>query len=137
MPGVKSVILADANVLLSAVAGRAAARVLSSTLESHTTEHTWDEVRECLPVFQERYHITIEEMDEAIQKAPIHIHPREDYADKLAEAIALVGERDPEDVDVAALALKLNAPLWSHDNIFKDFLLGRCTTAQLLKLLEG
>ncbi len=137
MLGAKSVVVADANVLLSAVAGRAAARVLASGLEIHTTEHTWAEVLEYVPKFQERYKRTIEEMQEAVEKAPVNIHARADYQDKLAEATALVGKLDPEDVDVCALALKLHAPLWSHDDVFKDFPLERYTTAQLLKILEG
>lgn len=136
MLGAKSVVVADANVLLSAVAGRAAYRVLSSGLEIHTTEHTWAEVVEYAPKFQERYKRTIEEMAEALENAPVHIHAREDYADKLEEATALVAEVDPEDVDVAALSLKLKAPLWSHDDVFKTFPMERYTTAQLIKILD-
>jgi predicted nucleic acid-binding protein len=137
MLGARSVVVADANVLLSAVSGRAAARVLASELDIHTTEHTWAEVVEYVPVFQQRYKITVQEMDAALEEAPVHIHGRMDYADMLPEAFSLVGKRDPEDVDVAALALKLGAPIWSHDDIFKDFPLRRYTTAQLLKILEG
>lgn len=137
MLGARSVVVADANVLLSALAGRAADRVLTSDLDTHTTEHTWAEVVEYVPVFQQRYQITVEEMDAALEEAPVHIHGRMEYAEKLPEAIALVGSRDPEDVDVAALALKLKAPIWSHDDIFKDFPLRRSTTAQFLKILEG
>ena len=135
MLGAKSVVVADANVLLSAVAGRAAYRVLASGLEIHTTEHTWAEVVEYAPKFQERYKRTIEEMAEALENAPVHIHARGDYQDKLAEATALVAHVDPEDVDVAALALKLGVPLWSHDDVFKDFPTERYTTAQLIKIL--
>ncbi len=59
MLGAKSVVVADANVLLSAVAGRAAHRVLASGLEIHTTEHTWAEVVEYAPKFQERYKLLL------------------------------------------------------------------------------
>jgi predicted nucleic acid-binding protein len=135
MLGAKSVVVADANVLLSAIAGRAAYRVLTSGLEIHTTEHTWGEVVEYIPEFQERYKRTIEEMAEALAKTPVHIHTRGDYEDKLEEATALIAHIDPEDVDVAALALKLRSPLWSHDDIFKNFPLERYTTAQLIKIL--
>lgn len=136
-PGVSSVVVADANVLLSAIAGRAASRVLYSGLEIHTTEHTWAEVLEYVPVFQERYKRTIEEMDMALKEAPVHIHKRADYADQIEKAERLLAERDPEDVDVAALALKLNVPVWSNDNDFEVFPQGRYTTAQLLRALES
>ena len=90
---------------------------------------------EYAPVFHARYERTIEEMAEALAKAPVHIHARADYEDKLKDAAALIADEDPEDVDVAALALKLKAPLWSHGDIFKNFPLERFTAAQLIKIL--
>jgi predicted nucleic acid-binding protein len=133
--GAKSVVIADANVLLAAIAGKAAYKAFASGLDIHTTAHTWAEVAEYIPVFQERYQKTIEEIDEAFAKAPVTVHERKDYAVKLAEAEVLMAKKDPEDVDVAALALSMDAPVWSNDNDFKDFPTGRFTTAQLLKVL--
>ncbi len=134
-PGVSSVVVADANVLLSAIAGRAASRVLYSGLEIHTTEHTWAEVKEYVPVFQERYKRTIEEMEMALQAAPVNIHKRNVYADQLLNAERIIADKDPDDVDLLALALKLETPIWSNDNHFKDLPLKRYTTAELLNAL--
>ena len=54
-PSIKSV-AADSNVLLSAVAGRAARRVLAiEELIVVTTEHNISEVLKYLPVFGKRY----------------------------------------------------------------------------------
>ncbi len=134
-PGVSSVVVADANVLLSAIAGRAASRVLYSGLEIHTTEYTWEEVKEYVPIFQVRYKKTIEEMEMALQAAPIRIHKRKSYVDKLLNAKRIIADKDPDDVDLLALALKLETPIWSNDNHFKDLPLKRYTTAELLKAL--
>ena len=38
-------------------------------------------------------------------------------------------------MDVLALALKLNCPVWSNDNDFDDVGVERLTTAQLLRRL--
>lgn len=72
----------------------------------------------------------------ALKEAPVQIHERTEYADQIEKAGRLIAERDPEDVDVAALALKLNVPVWSNDNDFEAFPQGRYTTAQLLRALE-
>jgi predicted nucleic acid-binding protein len=63
------------------------------------------------------------------------VKPRSFYKAKLAEAKVIMDAKDPDDVDVAALALELDAPVWSNDNDFLGFPLGRYTTAQLLKTL--
>lgn len=72
----------------------------------------------------------------ALTEAPIHIHKRQEYADQVERAERYIAKRDPDDVDVAALAFKLNVPIWSNDNDFETFPQGRYTTAQLLSELE-
>ena len=44
--------------------------------------------------------------------------------------------RDPDDVDVLALALQSACPVWTNDNDFEDVGVEWHTTAELLKLLE-
>jgi len=44
-------------------------------------------------------------------------------------------KRDPDDVDVLALALDLNLAAWSNDNDFEDAGVEWHTTAELLKAL--
>jgi len=132
---VQSVIVADANVLLSALAGQAAYKILGSDLDFHTTRHTWNEVKEHLPKFEKRYNLDLPELKEILHNPPLWIHEKDFYASKIPEAHRLIGERDPEDVDVAALALFLDVPVWSNDNDFKNFPTKRYTTAQMFKLL--
>lgn len=58
----------------------------------------------------------------------------EAYRHQIVEAVAVM--KDPDDVELAALALHLNVHVWSNDNHFKDFPTGRYTTAELLKKLD-
>jgi len=48
----------------------------------------------------------------------------------------LIGERDPDDVDLLALALKLDIPIWTNDRDFEKTGVATYTTAQLLSLLN-
>jgi predicted nucleic acid-binding protein len=60
---------------------------------------------------------------------------RSEYKSKLSTARRRIGKRDPDDVDVLALALQLNVAVWSNDNDFEDAGVEWHTTAELLKLL--
>lgn len=66
---------------------------------------------------------------------PVTVVERSDYQQKLATARRRIGRRDPDDVDVLALALTLNLPVWSNDNDFEDSGVEWHTTAELLKML--
>jgi predicted nucleic acid-binding protein len=57
---------------------------------------------------------------------------REAYADALPEATRRITDRDPDDVEILALALHLDIPLWSNDNDFEDTGVEWFTTARLL-----
>ena len=127
------VVIADANVLLSAIANRAAIKVFDSEIDVYTTEHTCAEVAEYTPYFSERYRITIERMFKTMKMLPLMVKDKEFYRERMSKAKKLM--KDPEDVEVGALALALDSPVWSNDNDFKNFPTGRYTTAQLLKIL--
>ena len=47
-----------------------------------------------------------------------------------------MAHRDPDDMDVLALTVKLQCPLWSNDNDFDEAGVTRYTTAQLLRQLD-
>jgi predicted nucleic acid-binding protein len=129
------VVVADTNVLLSAISGRAARKALWSEIEVYTTEYTWSEVEEYLPYFIDRYDIPMAFAYQTLQSAPVEVKEQRFYTSQMPRAKEYMKERDPDDVDVAALALTLDAPVWSNDNHFKNFPTGRYTTAQLLKIL--
>lgn len=135
-PPIKRV-AADSNVLLAALARRAAWRVLEEApdLVIVTTEHTIAEIEEYLPVFAARYDLDIEVLREALEMLPVECYSESEYHSHLAEAHRYIGGRDPDDVPLAALALKLQVPVWSNDNDFKELPVDVYPTARLLRML--
>ena len=134
---IKSV-AADSNVLLSAVAGKAARRVFEKPeLIIVTTEANAAEVREYLPEFAIRYDLPEELLLQTLELLPITIYSENEYADGLSAARQLLGGRDEDDVPLAALALTLGIPIWSNDRDYEDFPNGAFTTSQLLKILDA
>lgn len=107
-------VAADSNVLLSAVAGRAARRVFANEeLVVVTMEQNIDEVREYVPEFAARYGLPEELLHEVLALLPVEIYAEPEYAHQLAAAQRLVGKRHEDDVALAALALHLEIPIWS------------------------
>lgn len=129
------VIVTDANILLAVAVGLAAGKAFQKPITAYTTSHTYAEVLKYLPHFSERYKVSIEDAILRIEDLPIEIKPQEFYASKLQEAKALMEDKDPEDVDLLALALFLDAPVWSNDDHFKDLPVKRYTTAEFLRAL--
>jgi predicted nucleic acid-binding protein len=129
-------VAADSNVLLSAIAGRAARRVFGNAeLIVVTTEHNLDEVREYAPEFAARYGLPEELLLKVLGVLPIDVYAEDEYASELARASQLLGGRDDDDIALAALALKLRIPIWSNDRDYQNFTHGVFTTARLLKTL--
>jgi predicted nucleic acid-binding protein len=66
---------------------------------------------------------------------PLTVVGREIYAQSLAQARRLIGKRDPDDIDILALALHFRIPLWSDDRDFEGIGIEQYTTSTLLKRL--
>jgi predicted nucleic acid-binding protein len=135
-PHLKSV-AADSNVLLSALARRAAWRVFENApdLLVVTTEVVLAEVHEYLPEFAERYGFEVAMLHEAAELLPVEIYSESYYITHIPAATKYLGQRDPDDIHLAALALKLDVPVWSNDRDMTELPLRIFTTAHLLKAL--
>jgi predicted nucleic acid-binding protein len=60
------------------------------------------------------------------------------YVGKRPTALGLIGERDPDDVELLALALAFDCPIWSNDNDLKDVAEAKVfTTAVMLRRLDA
>jgi predicted nucleic acid-binding protein len=66
---------------------------------------------------------------------PVSVASPEVYEGAMAEARKLIGGRDPDDIEILALAMHLKIPLWSNDNDFEGCGVERLTTAELLSKL--
>lgn len=100
-----------------------------------TTKVTVGEVRWHLAEFARRYHFDIDDMHAGMGDLPVVFYGYDEYASHLGEARRYLARRDPNDVGLAALALKLNIPIWTNDNDFRELPLPIYTTAQLLRAL--
>lgn len=135
-PLIRSV-AADSNVLLSAVIGKAARRVFVEVPELVvvTTEENIAEVEEYLPSLAEKYGLDLDQLLDVLALLPVERYPESAYASHVEDARRYLVGRDPDDVPLAALALKLEVPVWSNDQDFKSVPVKRYTTARLLKAL--
>ena len=131
-------LVADANVLLSAVIGGRAALVLrhDRVEQVFTPAATHDEVFEYLPSLARKKRLDLDTLLLACAALPIAIVERSEYDVNLSAARRRIGKRDPDDIDVLALALTLKLPVWSNDNDFEDAGVEWYTTAELLKTLD-
>jgi len=133
-----SKLAADANVILSAVAGKAALRVfLVEGIEIVTTEFNVGEVREYIDVIAEKYGLSAEILESQLKLLPLLIYQQKFYADFLDKASNRLAESDVDDVELLALSLKLKVPVWSNDRHFQHSGVEVYTTAKLLKILKA
>jgi len=131
-------LVAGANVLLAAVLGGRAKAVLQhpGIDELSTAEATLAEVQEYAVILARKRRLSLEALLLAVAALPVTVVEHGVYSSAVPEARRIIAKRDPDDVDVLALALHLNLPLWSNDNDFEDTGIERYTTAELLKKLE-
>ena len=71
----------------------------------------------------------------AVGALPVTVVGRTDYAAAIPEATKRIEPRDPDDVELLALALTFNVPVWSNDKDFEDAGIRWLTTEKLLQQL--
>jgi predicted nucleic acid-binding protein len=127
-------LVADANVLLSAVLGGRANLVLRHPLveEILTTEVTLSEVEEYAAQLARKKRLSLDVVLMAVAALPLTLVDQATYSASLPDAKRRIGGRDPDDVDLLALALHTGLPVWSNDNDFSDAGVEWFTTAELL-----
>jgi len=130
-------LVADANVLLAAVLGGRARAVLEHPEidELLTPEVTLAEVEEYAVILARKRRLSLDTLLLAIAALPVTVVEQAVYSSSLAQARRLIAKRDPDDVDVLALALHTKLPLWSNDNDFEATGIEWYTTAELLRKL--
>lgn len=130
-------VAADANVILSAVIGKAALKVFteSSVEEVVTTQLNLDEVKEYIPRLASKYRMEEKVLQTQLKLLSLKVFQKEFYQDFLKEAEDRIGKIDPDDIDLLALGLKLNIPIWTNDSDFQGLKIKTYTTAEILKIL--
>jgi predicted nucleic acid-binding protein len=128
---------ADANVLLSSVLGGRARLILENPQidEILTVEQIMAEVEEYAGLLARKKRLAEDLVLLAVGALPVTVVGREDYAVAIPEAKKRIEPRDPDDVELLALALAFNIPVWSNDNDFEDTGVQWLTTEKLLRQL--
>jgi len=131
-------VVADANVLLSAIVGKAALRVMTEFgVVVHVARFNADEVAEYLPRMAAKYGLPLDLVQLQWRLLPITVHPMDDYGGEFAVALQDLADRDAEDAHALALARSLDLPLWSNDRHLENLGIDMYTTARLLRVLEA
>jgi predicted nucleic acid-binding protein len=126
-------LVADANVLLSAVIGGRAKAVLEhpTVTEVVAAAATLVEVQEYAAQLATRKRLSLDIVLMAVASLPVTVVERGTYEKSIPEARRRIDRRDPDDVDTLALALHFDAPVWSNDNDFESAGIEWFTTAEL------
>jgi len=130
----------DANAVLSALIGGKASRVFveAKGVRFVTTTVVAGEIKEYIPVLAKKKGLSRDVMEAAFSLLGLEIVKKEDYSEQIPLALDLIGMRDPDDVELVALALALNYPVWTNDNDLVELeQVKTFTTAEILCLLEG
>jgi predicted nucleic acid-binding protein len=128
---------ADADVLLAAVVGGRAKLILTSPQidEILTIEPILAEVEEYAGLLASKKRLAKDLVLLAVGALPVTIVDRAEYAAAIPEAMKRIGQRDPDDAELLALALTFNVPVWSNDKDFDGTGVPRLTTEALLRQL--
>jgi predicted nucleic acid-binding protein len=100
-----------------------------------TAEITFGEVQEYAVILAKKKRLSLDTLLLAVAALPVSIIEQSVYSAALPQARKLIAQRDPNDVDVLALALHTGLPLWSNDNDFEETGIAWYTTAELLRNL--
>jgi len=71
-------------------------------------------------------------VSKAVASLPVTLLGREVYEKRIPEARRRIARRDPDDVEILALALHTGLPIWSNDNDFESAGIEWFATAELL-----
>jgi predicted nucleic acid-binding protein len=125
----------DANPILSAIIGGNARTVFLSAKGTtfSTTTMNYREVEKYIPVLASKRRLPIADLYMALSMLPLNVCEPSFYSDSLNTAKRMIRGRDPDDIDLLALALKLACFIWSNDKDFEGFKVPCYTTLDLLR----
>lgn len=125
----KITIVVDANIIMSALLGGKPAFILfDGRFDFVTTEFTLSEVEKYLPKLSRKLSTPEKELFDMLSELPLTVYPKKFYKSRLKKSQKLMGKIDEKDVEILALALFLEAYLWSQDKHFDQ-----CEYKKILK----
>ena len=129
-------LVVDANPILSALMGGQARRIFfeSGIMEFAVPGAVLEEVRRYVPRLAMRLNVGHEFLHYALDLLPLTAYSSGTYRRAVSEAKRQIAKRDPNDVDVVALAITLTRMVWTNDRDFEVAKVQRVTTAELLSI---
>lgn len=131
-------LVADANVLLAAVLGGRARVLLEhpGITEILTSEFTLAEVQEYTAQLAVKKRLSLDVVLMAVASLPVRVVEHKTYEKKIPEARRRIGRRDPDDVEILALAFTQGSHFGRTTTTLKALAVEWFTTAELLALLK-
>jgi predicted nucleic acid-binding protein len=125
----------DANPILSAIIGGNARNVfLIENTVFYTTAFNFKEVEKYIPILASKRDIPMEDLYMALSMLPLSVCDTEFYKNRINQANRLIEKRDPKDIHLLALALKINCPIWSNDRDFQRLGMKVYSTLDLMRI---
>ena len=130
-------LVADANALLSAVLGGRARLIVECPQVSEllTVERVAVELQEYATFLARKKGLAEDVVLLAVGTLPVTVVGQADYRRAISEASRRIGKRDPDDIDLLALAIAFSLPIWSNDRDFEHTGVELFTTEALLRKL--
>lgn len=117
-------LVCDTNVVFSALiaGGKTRELILSSQTDLYAPEFFFTELDSHRDEIEEKSRLSEDQLRllRSILFKDTDVVPREEFEDHLERADELIGKTDPDDVPFLALALYLDADVWSDDTDFKE-----------------
>lgn len=125
----------DANPILSAIIGGKARAVFfhADHITFYTTVFNFREVEKYIPLLASKRRLRLGDLYLALSTLPILVCDIEFYKETLKKAKSMIGERDPDDIHLLGLALRLSCPIWSNDKDFEGLGIQVYSTLDLIK----
>ncbi|MBI5205904.1 MAG: PIN domain nuclease [Nitrospirae bacterium] len=125
----------DANPILSAIIGGKARAVFlkADNISFYTTSFNFREVEKYIPVLSAKKTIPPEDLYLALSTLPLCVCDEDFYKTEIQNAKSLIEQKDPKDIHLLALALKLKCSVWSNDKDFDDLGINIYSTLDFIK----
>lgn len=125
----------DANPILSAIIGGKARAVFlhADHITFYTTVFNFREVEKYIPILASKRRLRLDDLYLALSTLPVWVCDIEFYKETLKKAKSMIGERDPDDIHLLGLALKVSCPIWSNDKDFEGMGIQVYSTLDLIK----
>lgn len=117
-------LVVDTNIIFSALiaGGKTRDLIITEPVELTVPEYFSTELNNHRDAIQEKTGLSHQDLTTLINLLfdKIQVIPRDKFQDHLPEARAQIGEVDPDDIPFLALAIHLEAGIWSDDEHFQE-----------------